>query len=174
MKVKTIFPILMCGLLAGFASSCSDDDDDDIPASAVPENVMREFGSMFPNAVDVDWDIQSAYYVADFYNNTFDTEAWYTSDGAWAMTEVDYGPSVQYLPLVVQNAFAQSQYGSYVVDDASFYERAADSFCVIEVENPGFNDYTLVYDTFGDLITSAQGDDYDIGPNTIIENLGTW
>lgn len=157
-------------MMSGLMASCSDDDDD-VSQKDVPTAVKQTFAQMFPNAKSVDWELTQGYYVADFNVNTFDTEAWYQSNGTWAMTETDYDSLVTMLPIAVQTAFNQSQYSSWIVDDAYVYERPGDSFVLIEVETSGMPEIGLFYDMSGDLLNKVQGFDFNITPTTQPESL---
>lgn len=170
MKLKTFLPLLLgFGLMTGFVS-CSDDDDDVNP-SKVPQAVKTSFDNMFPNAKSIEWEKVAPWFVADFQENTFGKEAWYTASGQWAMTGTDYGTITTFLPVEVQNSFQQSIYSDWVVDDVDVYERVADTVCVIEVEAPGFDDITLFYDSDGTLLNTVQTDFPEITPNTVIGAL---
>lgn len=165
MKAYSLLYIGMAAAMALGVSSCSDDDDN-VPASSVPTVVTSTFKEMFPRATGVEWEQNQQYYVADFNVNTFDTEAWYSANGTWAMTVTDYDSMVSMLPLEVSQAFNDSQYSAWIVDDAKYYERPINSFCVIEVETNGFPEIALFYDTMGNLINKVQGDNFYITPTT--------
>lgn len=172
MKLRnSLVMLLSLGLTAGFVG-CSDNDDDyDVNPSKVPQEVKTSFESMFPNARVVDWEKIVPWYVADFDDNTFDKDAWFTDGGVWVMTQTDYGSITTFLPVEVQNAFQQSQYSSWIVDDVDMYERVADTFYTIEVETAGPGDVTLFYSPDGSLINTVLTDYPDITPNTVIEAL---
>lgn len=169
MKAKKIFTLLAGIALLGSLSAC--DSDDDISSSSVPTAVRTTFTKMYPSAKSTSWDKDGQYYVADFSNKGFDLDAWYTKDGTWSMTETDYGSITSYLPMAVQDAFNNSQYADWIVDDAELYERQIESFCVIEVETVGMPEIALFYDTYGILLNEVQGSDFDIRPNTVVENI---
>ncbi len=156
--------------MMGFATSCSDDDDD-VPAGQIPAAVTKSFQEMFPNASKVEWERYSPYYVADFDLNTFDTDAWFSPDGSWAMTETDYGSLVSMLPIQMQNAFNNSTYNDWIVDDVQLYERVADTFSLIEVETEGMPETGVFISSDGSILNVVQGDDFNITPTTIVENI---
>ncbi len=156
--------------MMGFATACSDDDDD-VPASQVPAAVTKTFTEMFPGVKNMDWEMNAPYYVADFTLNTFDTDAWFTPAGAWVMTETDYGSLVSMLPVEMQNTFDQSKYADWIVDDVQLYERVADKFSLIEVETDGMPEVGVFIDSFGNILNVVQGDDFDITPTTVVENI---
>lgn len=161
---SNMFAIAVALMASAAFSSC--DNDDDVNVSKVPEAVRDNFRSMFENVRNAYWEMESQYYVAEFTYNGFFTEAWYASDGKWAMTETDYGMQTMYLPLSVQNSFNESQYASYTVDEVCLYEKPISSFCVIELDSPNGNEISLFYDSYGNLLNTVSGDDYDITPNT--------
>ena len=100
-------------------TSCGDDDDDDY-TGRVPQAVEAAFASQYPGASFVEWDMEGGgYYVAEFYKDGREHDAWYTAAGAWAMTEVDYARNLAALPRAVQQGYAASAYGldGWVVDD---------------------------------------------------------
>lgn len=162
MNVLALTAILMSS--AAF-TSCSDDDDD-VAVSKVPVEVRDNFRAMFDGVRNANWEMEPPYYVAEFTYNGFFTEAWYQPTGTWAMTETDYGMETSYLPMSVQNSFSESSYASYVVDDVSLYERPVSSFCVIELDAPNGSEVSLFYDTYGNLLNTVSGDDYNITPDT--------
>lgn len=173
MKSKLLKNALYVGMgvvMTGVAASCSDDDDD-MPASQVPAAVTKTFNEMFPKASGVDWERYSPYFVADFNWNTFDTDAWFSPDGAWVMTETDYGSLVTMLPETMQNTYYDSQYADWIVDDVQLYERVADTFCLIEVETDGMPERDVFIDSYGNVLNVVQGDDFNITPTTIVENI---
>ncbi|MDE6653446.1 MAG: PepSY-like domain-containing protein [Muribaculaceae bacterium] len=155
--------------MTGIAVSCSDDDE--VPAAQVPAAVTKTFNDMYPNARGVEWDKYSPYYIADFEVNTFDTDAWFTPDGTWAMTETDYGSLLSMLPVEMQTTFNDSKYADWIVDDVQLYQRVADTFSLIEVETDGMPETGVFIDSYGNILNVVQGDDFDITPTTIVENI---
>ena len=69
----------------------------------------------------VEWDWEDGYYVADFYDDRYETEAWFTPGGEWVMTETDIPYAA--LPQAVKTAFEGSEYADWRVDDADQVER---------------------------------------------------
>lgn len=93
MKLKMYLALLAMGMLS--LQGCNDDDDD-LPNSKVPEAVRNAFDSSFSNTANLSWETktvsQGQYYKAEFNNksdNGYKTEAWYTADGSWYMTETE-------------------------------------------------------------------------------------
>ena len=71
-------------LLSGFAfTSCDDNDDNYTPDGKIQE----AFITKYPNAQRVEWEKKYDHYVADFYLEGIEREAWINAQGEWVMTE---------------------------------------------------------------------------------------
>lgn len=169
MKFGLLFGSVAVAAIGLFGSGCSDDDD--LSVNNVPQPVRETMDEMFPGVYSVTWEQVPPYYVSEFMRTGFETEAWFSADGTWAMTQTDYNTNISYLPAPVQEAFAQSVYSQWIVDDVDAYQRTFDSFSVIEVENPMNPDMTLFYSNDGVLLNDVQDFDITITPNTIISAL---
>lgn len=171
MKTKLIY-----GLMALFAAvslaSCSDDDEyKDIKPTNVPTSVASQFSQMYPAAKYVEWEVYGQYYVADFKHNNLDLDAWFSPDGRWLMTETDYNNSVASLPVLMQNAFQQSQYAGWFVEDVSLYEKPENSFCEIEVETAGQPETSIFINTVGEIMNIVPNYNGTITPVTDVTLL---
>lgn len=176
--MKTIETIIRGGKIfaaiiasAAALSACSSDDSDDLAASQIPTDVKTTFKSMYPDAAGVEWSQTALFYVADFTQDTFEYDAWYLPSGSWQMTQIDYDQMISMLPVAVLNAFQNSDYSLWTVDDASLYQRPSDSFSIIEVESNLGQEVALVYDAYGNLLHTLPGDDYQILPTTVLATL---
>ena len=119
MKLKMYLALLAMGMLS--LQSCNDDDDD-LPNSKVPEAVRNAFDSSFSNTANLSWETktvsQGQYYKAEFNNksdNGYKTEAWYTADGSWYMTETEMPYSD--IPQAIKTSFESSEYASWKRDN---------------------------------------------------------
>lgn len=86
MKLEKYFLLLALGVFAFALQSCDDDDNDGI---SVPAELSNALAKEHPNAQRIEWETKGAYYVADFHEDNFEKEAWFTKDGVWQMTETD-------------------------------------------------------------------------------------
>jgi len=168
MKLKMYFALLTMGMLS--LQSCSNDDDDDLPNSKVPEAVRNAFDSEFSNTANLNWETktvsQGQYYKAEFTNksdNNYKTEAWYTADGAWYMTETEMPYNA--IPQAVKTSFESSEYASWKKDnEVERIERAGTAkeiIYIIEVESPQDVDIDLHYSADGVLIKAVNDDGDD-------------
>ena len=166
MKARmTIFASL---LLAGFTFTSCDDNDDNYTPDEKIVNVLYE---KYPNAQRVDWELQHDHYVADFYDNNIEKEAWFNTKGEWVMTESDI--LFENLPKAIQTAFGESEYKDWRVDDVDMLERVEmETMYVIEVEKSK-QEFDLFYAEDGTLIKAVEdidNNDY-YQPNTVPEVL---
>ena len=103
-----------------------------------PVKCVREaFAEMYPDARDVEWDMELTGWKVSFETGTppdiKESEAWYDRDGNWLRTETDLLASA--LPQVVKDALAASEYASAVLDagDVEFVETPDGNFYQLEV-----------------------------------------
>lgn len=153
MKTKWFY-LLVLALGCSFAfTSCEDDDNDDVK---VAEELKLALRSKYPNASHVEWETRSGYYVAEFYDNGTELDAWFSADAVWKMTETDLGIDVNKLPAVVKDAFMGSNYSTWSVDDIDQYEREDMTFYLIEIEKRGEKDRNLYYNEQGGLLKDVE------------------
>ena len=152
MKTKLL---LLATLFLGFTlQSCSDDDD-----SMGNTVVESAFAAKYPNATRVEWEVKGTYYVADFWLNNQEQEAWFSWDGDWYYTETDI--TFAQLPEAVKTAFNQSEYATWHIDDVDMLDRKGmDIIYVIEVEK-GNQEYDLYYTADGVLVKAILDTDND-------------
>ena len=101
------------------------------------KSVREAFAEMYPDARDVEWDMELTGWKVSFETGTppdiKESEAWYDRDGNWLRTETDLLASA--LPQVVKDALAASEYASAVLDagDVEFVETPDGNFYQLEV-----------------------------------------
>ena len=166
--MKTRMTIFASLLLAGFTFTSCDDNDDNYTPDEKIVNVLYE---KYPNAQRVDWELQHDHYVANFYDNNIEKEAWFNTKGEWVMTESDI--LFENLPKAIQTAFGESEYKDWRVDDVDMLERVEmETMYVIEVEKSK-QEFDLFYAEDGTLIKAVEdidNNDY-YQPNTVPEVL---
>ena len=84
MKLKMYFLMLALGVCGAAMQSCDDDDDN----LKVPEKLQSAFSQKYPEA-SPKWKTRGNYYIADFQDQNYESEAWFTFDAVWLMTETD-------------------------------------------------------------------------------------
>lgn len=101
------------------------------------KSVREAFAEMYPDARDVEWDMELTGWKVSFETGTppdvKESEAWYDRNGNWLRTETDLLASA--LPQVVKDALAASEYASAVLDasDVEFVETPDGNFYQLEV-----------------------------------------
>ena len=169
-KAKTFFAgAVAIAMMAVSLPACSDDDDNN-GINNVPEAFVNALKKVEPDAKDVKWETEGAYRVAEFKKNMADYDVWFDANAAWAMTEKDFGKDFFLVPdNAVNAAFAKGEYGTWTVDDISYYKQTTDEFYVIEVETAGQPDMDLFYTTGGEMIKAIPSASVpDILPTTVI------
>lgn len=165
MKTKLFVLItLLCSTIVFIG--CKNDDDDFTPNS----NIENEFKTRYPNAKDVAWETKSGYIVARFRQNSDYSEAWFTENALWVMTNTDIKfPS---LPQAVQDNYNGSYYADWEIDDILRLERIDTKMLyIIEVEKDPYA-IDLQYSASGILINAIphQDDEFYL-PVTIPQKI---
>lgn len=148
MKLKMYFLLLVLGVFAFGLQSCDDDDNDGI---SVPKELADALAKEHPNAQRIEWETKGAYYVADFHEENFEKEAWFTKDGLWQMTETD----LRYadLPIPVRSSYESSTYyNGWKVEDVDKLERRGMAVVYILELERGEQEVELYYSEEGILV----------------------
>ena len=158
---KLLSTCLLSVALLGTLAACSDDDklSSNLPpgTSEVPENILSQFNTDYPDAQDVTWTQDGEYYTASFSEDgSSKNQAWYERDGRWGMTQ--YEIPFDRLPAAVAEAFAATEYGQagseWRVDrEVDVLERrdGTETIYIIEAER-GESDVDLYYAEDGVLL----------------------
>lgn len=147
--MKTRFPFIAL-LLLGFIGSGCEDDNDNIKVDSLIESA---FSDKYPSVSRVEWERKGAYYVAEFYFEQNESEAWFDDEGNWCMTDTDI--PYEQLPEAVKDKFSSDVYKSWHIDDIDKIERAdKETTYVLEVEK-GHQEYNLYYSEDGSFIKQS-------------------
>lgn len=148
MKIKPLALVLaVSGIML---VSCEKENTNTPQIDREIENAFRE---QYSGATRVAWDFRQGYYVADFWLNQVEAQAWYTPQAVWHMTETD----VRYadLPQAVRDAFETSEYADWRIDDIDMLEHPdRETFYVIEVEQAKV-EYDLYFTADGVLVKAV-------------------
>lgn len=141
-------------------------------------DVLRAFEQKFPQAVNVEWDKEGRYYVAEFKSPAgwvqseeitgagatpevlYEMEAWFDSGANWRMTVID--ATYTMLPNIVQHGFTASNYGAWKVEDVDIVQRnGKDPVYILEVRQ-GKAERELYFNSEGVLTQEKRhsSDDY--------------
>ena len=154
--------MLTCATLLG--TSCQDDNaatpDGTVDKASKEETLYK----LYPDASNVTWSVKGNYAVADFSADTSRYTAWLDNAGNWYMTESDM--LFEQLPQAVKDAFKNSEYATWTVDDVDkIFREGVETVYVIEAEgmqNGVKTEIDLYYSEDGVLVKSViDADDAD-------------
>ena len=129
-------------------ASCEKDDN-----IRVDRGIEDAFRDRYPDATRAEWEFRQGYYVADFRQNLIETQAWYTPQGIWHMTETD----VRYadLPQAVKGAFERSEFAGWRIDDIDMLEYPdRETVYIVEIEQAKA-EYDLYFTPDGVLVKAV-------------------
>ena len=152
MNIKSIF---LAGTLACAAlfTACDDDDNDDILYNNIPDKAIANLNQLYPDARQIEWDVEKDYFVADFHDGKHEVEAWFDQTGAWIMSETDI--TYNELPKAVIDSFESGLYASWRIDDVDLLEQSGRGNIYILDAELGEQEMTLHYSENGDLINEV-------------------
>ena len=166
-KIKSMLAalIMLTGLSFGFVAC--DDDNDNVKVPSEFETALKQ---QYPDAQNVEWERKGKYRVAEFVKNAVEYDIWYDQSAKCVMTELDYGKNVFLVPdNAVSAAFAESEYGTWQIDDIKHYKQLNNEFYIFEVEKQGEQDMDVYYNTSGQQLKAIPSDVApDIRPDTTI------
>ena len=126
----------------------------DIKTSAVPDAVKQSFAKLYPNIVDVKWEMEEANYEAKFKQNKEKTDLLFDTSGKLIQTETKIN-SVNDLPLAVTNTL-KKDFSGYEFEDTEKIKMAdGKEFYKVEAELKE-KEYELLFDTAGMLIKKTE------------------
>lgn len=164
MKSMKCFKAAMVFALGAFVFTGCDDDDNRFQ---VPGAVQGAFTQKYGNTTRVEWDMERQYAVAEFWKDNREHDAWFTMEGAWLMTEIDYGRQIAELPQTVQDGFNASAYAQWIIEDIDKIERSDyEDVYKIEVEQ-GKQEMDLYFDAIGTLFKEVADGNNDRNENML-------
>jgi len=130
------FLVIFACLAAAVFVSC-DKYEDGKPS----KDVRSEFNRMYPDARDVEWEYQGAYWEVSFETGSrpdeTDHTAWYDKNGAWIQTCTEVFLSA--VPLEILNYLKASGYGTgqFEDNDAEYFDTPAGNFYWFDLRYEG-------------------------------------
>ncbi len=152
--------ILLAVLALCVCQSC---DDSEPAPGYVSMETRTAFSQLFPSAKDIEWERNGEYIVVEFKEGGVEKEAWFDNQGNWLLTETDI--TYDRLPTAVREAFRNSEYASWRVEDVDWIERAGmEDLYVLDVES-GELEADLYYSSDG-ILVKVIGFQFDSNSNT--------
>ena len=124
----------------------------DIPQSNVPPVVVSTFTQKFPNAKDVEWELENNTYHVEFKIGSVDHDAWIESNGQLSSYKQDIRPAD--LPATVQAA-VKKDFSGFKVSDAVKKDMNGDITYKLELKKGG-KEWEAVYADDGRLISKRE------------------
>lgn len=128
MKIKLYVIALVLGAIG--MQSC--DKNDDIPVSEISATIQAFIAEKYPNARIVEADSQKGMTDVDIIDGIISKEVLFDSKDAWVSTSWDITPAT--LPVEITDSLKKSDYSTYVVDDADYFETPAGNYYLLELE----------------------------------------
>lgn len=122
----------------------------DLMTSQVPTDLNTSFQKAYPNATDVEWEMEGENYKVEFDMGKMDNEIWYSKDGNTIKTEMEITEND--LPAAAKNT-AQSKYPDYKIDEVEMTEENGKKTYEVELEKWFQEDIKLVISENGTLIS---------------------
>lgn len=161
--------LILTAMLISFGLSACDKGEN--TTHKISTEVVKAFEQRYPQAVQVDWEREGRYYVAEFkapYSASatgiipptlYEMEAWFDLQANWKMTVMEL--TYNLLPDEVKNSFSISKYSTWRVEDADIIERnGKETIYAIEVENKGA-ERTLYFNSTGELTKELKKESND-------------
>lgn len=146
---KMIMPVVLLLIGAGTTLAAQK-----IKASDVPQAVQNAFKDSYPDATDVEWEMEdSSTYEVEFEINDVDHEAIFEADGQWIETEIELKKSE--LPEEVTKAF-KAKYPKKKIKEAVRIESYKKGVLYELEYRSGFTKKEAVFDSGGEFISESK------------------
>lgn len=145
--MKTKFLLFTCILFCGIVALTNCNQKKQYRPDA---KIITAFNTKYPQANKVEWEPKQGYQVAEFHDNSTETEAWFDNNGKLLMTKNNL--KYNNLPQAIQDHFEKSIYSNWKKQDIDKIVRAGMSAVyIVEVEKEG-QDTDLYYNENGSLV----------------------
>ena len=122
----------------------------DIDPNNVPEKLKQNFEQNYPQANDVEWEMDGQSYKVEFDNNKQEHEIWYTADGNTTKTEVEITEAD--LPNAITSVIT-SKYAGYKVESVEKTTVNGSSTYDVELEKGWNDEKDVVFDENGKVLS---------------------
>lgn len=147
--------LLLTATLSFSLTSCKDDDNSanvEVSANRVPSVVRNSFKQEFPNAKDVEWELENTNYEVDFEIGDVDYQALVASNGN--ILKYKHKISSTPLPEAILSKIS-SNYGATSIDDTDILNINGTIYYQVELDDVP-NDKHIVFDENGEVVTTLE------------------
>lgn len=136
----------------------ADDDHTDLMPSKPANDVYSWLEQNYNGARIIEVDFEDDGIEVEFVYNNFKHEALLTTDLTWVYTKADYNRNISAVSQIVADAFKNSEYNSYVIDDIEFYQTASNgNFYCFELETRFDDDVEIYFSEDGEILNKKPG-----------------
>ncbi|HDZ05482.1 hypothetical protein LCGC14_0071320 [marine sediment metagenome] len=122
----------------------------DINPNTVPANLRHNFEQSYPQASDVEWEMDGQAYKVEFDDNWLEHEIWYTTDGKTAKMEEEIREAD--LPQTIKTAISNNYVG-FKVDSIEKTTQNGASYYEVELEKGWSEEKDVVFDESGKVLS---------------------
>ena len=122
----------------------------DLMTDQVPTTLNRSFQETYPNATDVEWEMEGGNYKVEFDMDKMDNEIWYSKDGNILKAEMEM--TERDLPTAVKTT-AKTKYPKYKIDEVEMTEENGQKTYEVELEKWFQKDKKLIIAEDGTFIS---------------------
>lgn len=144
MKNRNIITVAFT-LLGAFSIFAQDMNPDNVPS-----NLKQNFQKSFPQATDVEWEMDGQSYKVEFDMNRNEHEIWYATDGTATRTEQELTEAE--LPQTIKTAIS-GNYAGYKVDSIEKTTVNGSSTYEVELEKGWNNEKDVIFNESGKVLS---------------------
>lgn len=121
----------------------------DLRMDEVPTNLADSFQKEYPNASDVEWEMEGMNYNVEFDVDRLEHEIWYSKDGKIVKMEQELDN--KNLPNMITKLI-DSKYSAYKIDSVEMTEKDGKKTYEVELDKGWTEEKTLIVDENGKVI----------------------
>lgn len=120
------------GILLRIETDANNTDNDDMIVSDLPTEIIDYLNAQFPNVRIVDIESHYNYITVEIIDSSVEREITFTNSGEWVSTSTEI--AINQVPGMVMDAFHQSQYATYPIDEVHDVSTPTTHYYLLEVE----------------------------------------
>lgn len=125
----------------------------DLAKNQVPTNLNESFQKAYPNATDVEWEMDGMNYKVEFDMNKMENEVWYSKEGNIIKSEMEL--TEKDLPGAIATA-VKNKYPEYSIDEVEVTEVDGKKTYEVELEKWFSEDIKLFFSEDGSILKTGK------------------
>lgn len=147
--------VLMAAALAFSLGAC-EKEDNNINTDELPQAVFEAFSNAYPDAEDVEWELEDGYYEVEFEMGNYEIEVTYDLNGNVIEIEEEIDPAT--LPENIRT-YISTNYPDSEIEEAEMITDDDGVFYEVEIETANDEELELLFDEDGNFIEVESEDD---------------